>query len=118
MRNGADGILIISYKSRIRRFRGGAVTKEGGMVLHTFGPGPGVLKPRWPWRLWTCKIEYFAVGGAGGDGYLSRGEPGKSVVGHTIPTDVLHVNVGKGGARGGYNGGTTEVDLSKHDGRE
>ena len=111
MRDGAGGIVIISYKSRIRRFRGGAVTKEGGMVLHTFSAGSGTFKPRWPWRIWACKVDYLIVGGSGGDGGSGRGEPGKSAVGHLIPTQTIRINVGKGGAKGGYHGENTEVEL-------
>lgn len=105
--DGAGGIVTIRYRARLPRFKGGAITRGGGWIMHTFGDS-GTLKRRWWTR--TTVVEYLVIGGGGGASSTGPGEPGESAAGVAIVTSpAVTVTVGKGGEHGGGHGGHSSL---------
>ncbi len=69
-----DGMVTIRYKARVPRFRGGAITRGDGYVVHTFGMSD-TFRRRW-WSRRPTPVEYIVVGGAGGASTQHPGQPG------------------------------------------
>jgi len=106
--DGADGVVIVRYRGKIARFKGGTIERKEGWIMHIFIES-GTLKTRW-WQRKPVEVQYYMRGGGGGASGVRSGEDGELKAGEfTLTEDELHVRVGKGGSGGihGVNGGAS-----------